>query len=144
MRIAIGILITLVVLVAIGWLGLHIKPKPFDPYPAQTPELETIPLPDDLPPPVERFYGVIYGHQIPVIENLGEVMPVRPLWWSLALGACLGGNATLVGASANVVVANLAERSGYPISFGEFLKYGLVTTTLSLALATGYVWLRYL
>lgn len=81
---------------------------------------------------------------IPVIENLGEVMPVRPLWWSLALGACLGGNATLVGASANVVVANLAERSGYPIGFGEFLKYGLVTTTLSLALATGYVWLRYL
>ncbi|MGD8904781.1 MAG: ArsB/NhaD family transporter, partial [Anaerolineae bacterium] len=53
---------------------------------------------------------------IPIVENLGKVMPVEPLWWSLALGACLGGNATLVGASANVVVASLAERSGHPIS----------------------------
>ena len=69
MRIVIGILITLVVLVAIGWLGLKVKPKPFDPYPAQTPELETIPLPDDLPPPVERFYRAVYGDQIPVIES---------------------------------------------------------------------------
>jgi Na+/H+ antiporter NhaD/arsenite permease-like protein len=81
---------------------------------------------------------------IPVVESLGEVMAVEPLWWSLALGACLGGNATLVGASANVVVASLAERSGHPISFGQFLKYGLVTTAMSLLLATGYVWLRYL
>jgi hypothetical protein len=69
MRIAIGILITLVVLVAIGWLGLKVKPKPFGPYPAQTPQLETIPLPDDLPRPVERFYRAIYGGQIPVIES---------------------------------------------------------------------------
>ena len=81
---------------------------------------------------------------IPVVESLGEVMAVEPLWWSLALGACLGGNATLVGASANVVVASLAERSGHPISFGQFLKYGLITTAMSLLLATGYVWLRYL
>jgi len=81
---------------------------------------------------------------IPVVESLGQVMPVEPLWWSLALGACLGGNATLVGASANVVVASLAERSGHPISFGRFLKYGLITTGMSLLLATGYVWLRYL
>jgi Na+/H+ antiporter NhaD/arsenite permease-like protein len=81
---------------------------------------------------------------IPVVESLGQVMPVDPLWWSLALGACLGGNATLVGASANVVVASLAERSGHAISFGQFLKYGLITTGMSLVLATGYVWLRYL
>jgi len=81
---------------------------------------------------------------IPVVENLGRVMPVEPLWWSLALGACLGGNATLVGASANVVVASLAERSGHPISFRQFLKYGLITTGMSLLLATGYLWLRYL
>ena len=63
---------------------------------------------------------------------------------SLALGACLGGNATLVGAAANVVVANLAAKSGHPISFKRFLGYGLVTTMVSLLLATGYVWLRYL
>jgi hypothetical protein len=65
----IGILITLVVLVVMGWLGLNVKPRPFDPYAAQTPELETIPLPDDLPPPVERFYRAVYGDQIPVIES---------------------------------------------------------------------------
>ena len=81
---------------------------------------------------------------IPVVENLGRVMPVEPLWWSLALGACLGGNATLVGASANVVVVCLAERSGHPISFRQFLKYGLITTGMSLLLAMGYLWLRYL
>jgi Na+/H+ antiporter NhaD/arsenite permease-like protein len=81
---------------------------------------------------------------IPVVENLGRVMPVEPLWWSLALGACLGGNATLVGASANVVVACLAERSGHPISFRQFFKYGLITTGMSLLLAMGYLWLRYL
>ncbi len=81
---------------------------------------------------------------IPIVENLGSAMPIMPLWWSLALGACLGGNATLVGASANVVVANLATRSGYQIGFGTFLRYGLVTTFVSLIIASVYVWLRYL
>jgi Na+/H+ antiporter NhaD/arsenite permease-like protein len=81
---------------------------------------------------------------IPVVENLGMSLPIMPLWWSLALGACLGGNITLVGAAANVVVANLAEKSGHPISFRKFLGYGLATTLMSLVLATGYVWLRYL
>ncbi len=81
---------------------------------------------------------------IPVVENLGKAMPVGPLWWSLALGADLGGNATLVGAAANVVVANLALKSGQPISFGLFLRYGVITTFLSLVLASLYVWVRYL
>jgi Na+/H+ antiporter NhaD/arsenite permease-like protein len=81
---------------------------------------------------------------IPVVENLGMSMPIMPLWWSLALGACLGGNITLVGAAANVVVANLAEKSGHPISFRKFLAYGVPTTLLSLVLASAYVWLRYL
>jgi Na+/H+ antiporter NhaD/arsenite permease-like protein len=81
---------------------------------------------------------------IPVVENLGRSMPIMPLWWALALGACLGGNITLVGAAANVVVANLAEKSGHPISFKRFLGYGLATTLMSLVLATAYVWLRYL
>jgi Na+/H+ antiporter NhaD/arsenite permease-like protein len=81
---------------------------------------------------------------IPVVETLGQTLPIEPLWWSLALGACLGGNATLVGASANVVVADLAARSGHPISFRSFLGYGLVTTAFSMLLATAYVWLRYL
>jgi len=81
---------------------------------------------------------------IPLVQNLGQVMPAEPLWWSLALGACLGGNFTLVGAAANVVVANLAEKSGHPISFALFLRYGAITTVVSLILASAYVWLRYL
>ena len=81
---------------------------------------------------------------IPVVENLGQAMPVGPLWWSLALGACLGGNATLVGAAANVVVANLSEKSGNPVSFGFFLRYGVIVTFMSLVLASLYVWVRYL
>ncbi len=81
---------------------------------------------------------------IPLVQSLGQSMPVEPLWWSLALGADLGGNATLVGASANVVVASLAARSGYPISFKTFLMYGIPVTIMSLVLASIYVWVRYL
>jgi Na+/H+ antiporter NhaD/arsenite permease-like protein len=81
---------------------------------------------------------------IPVVTSLGQAMPVEPLWWSLALGADLGGNLTLVGASANVVAVSLAARSGYPISFGSWLRYGIPVTVVSLLLASVYVWLRYL
>jgi len=66
------------------------------------------------------------------------------LWWSLALGADLGGNATAVGASANVVVIGLAERAGQRISFWEFTKYGLVVTAVTVTISAGYLWLRYL
>ena len=65
------------------------------------------------------------------------------LWWALALGADLGGNATAVGASANVVIIGIAERSGQPISFWQFTKYGLVVTVLTVGLAMPYLWLRY-
>jgi Na+/H+ antiporter NhaD/arsenite permease-like protein len=81
---------------------------------------------------------------IPLVQSLGQAMPAEPLWWSLALGACLGGNFTLVGAAANVVVASMAEKSGHPISFAVFLKYGVLTTVISLVIASGYLWLRYL
>jgi len=64
--IIVGILFTLFF---VGWLGLQIKPKPFSPYPEQQPELESIPLPGGLPAPVERFYRVTYGDEIPVIET---------------------------------------------------------------------------
>jgi hypothetical protein len=69
MEIVIGILTALVVLAAIVWLGLKVRPKPFAPYPARTPELETVPLPADLPSPVERFYRAIYGDRIPDIGS---------------------------------------------------------------------------
>ncbi|GAA5019237.1 SLC13 family permease [Actinopolymorpha pittospori] len=66
------------------------------------------------------------------------------LWWALALGADLGGNATAIGASANVVMLGLAEKAGRPISFWEFTRYGLVVTAVTIALAVPYLWFRYL
>ncbi|WSQ15234.1 ArsB/NhaD family transporter [Streptomyces sp. NBC_01231] len=65
------------------------------------------------------------------------------MWWALAIGADLGGNATAIGASANVVVLGIAERNRQPISFWQFTKYGLVVTFVTVALSAGYVWLRY-
>lgn len=82
---------------------------------------------------------------IPVIHRLvADGLPAQPLWWALAMGACLGGNLTLVGASANVVVANVAARAGYPITFMSFLRHGAVVVVESLVIATAYLWLRYL
>ena len=69
MKIVLGVLIALVVLVGIGWLGLRIKPKPFAAYPEQTPELQTVPLPEGLPAPVERYFQQLYGDEIPVITS---------------------------------------------------------------------------
>ena len=82
---------------------------------------------------------------IPVILKLSEGgMQVWPLWWALAIGADLGGNLTIIGASANVVVASFAERSGHKISFMTFLKYGAVTTLVSMLVATLYLAVIYL
>lgn len=67
----------------------------------------------------------------------------RALWWALALGADLGGNATAVGASANVVVLGIAARNGHPISFWQFTRYGLVVTVVTIAVAWPYLYLRY-
>jgi Na+/H+ antiporter NhaD/arsenite permease-like protein len=69
---------------------------------------------------------------------------VTPIWWSLALGACLGGNGSLVGASANVVASGVAARAGHPISFARYLRAGVPFTLISLVLASIYIWLRYL
>jgi Na+/H+ antiporter NhaD/arsenite permease-like protein len=65
-------------------------------------------------------------------------------WWALALGACFGGNATLVAAAANVAAAGMAARAGRPIAFLAFLRIGLPVTAVSLLLATAYVAVRYL
>ena len=82
---------------------------------------------------------------IPIVDQLiAAGLPSDALWWSLALGACLGGNLTIVGASANVVVANLAERGGHPIRFWQFLRYGAVATLSSMVISSAYVWWRYL
>ncbi|MCO6453658.1 MAG: ArsB/NhaD family transporter [Caldilineales bacterium] len=82
---------------------------------------------------------------IPLIQNLGDSgMNTWPLWWALVFGADLGGNLTVIGASANVVVASMAERSGHPISFGRFLIYGVIVTFVMMVMATIYLGLRYL
>ncbi|MGW3158447.1 SLC13 family permease [Streptomyces sp. NPDC001089] len=65
------------------------------------------------------------------------------MWWALALGADLGGNATAIGASANVVVLGIAERNRQPITFWQFTKYGIVVTAVTVVISLGYVWLRY-
>jgi len=83
---------------------------------------------------------------IPVVDQLvanqGHAADV--LWWSLAIGADFGGNATVIAASANVTLASLAEREGHPIGFGTFARYGVPVTLATMAIATAYVWIRYL
>ena len=81
---------------------------------------------------------------IPVVEELRGPTGDDAYWWALALGACFGGNATLVAAAANVAAAGMAARSGRPIGFVEFLKVGVPATLLSMVVATGYIALRYL
>jgi Na+/H+ antiporter NhaD/arsenite permease-like protein len=85
---------------------------------------------------------------IPVIQDMSEAeglseAQTKSLWWALALGADFGGNFTLIGASANVVVAGMSERAGRKISFLRFMAYGIPVTLVSLVIATGYVVVRY-
>ena len=67
-----------------------------------------------------------------------------PIWWCLSLGACLGGNLTIIGAAANVYVSENAANKGYPIGFLYFMKYGVLCVTTSLLLSTVYIYLRFL
>jgi len=83
----------------------------------------------------------------PVVDELvggtGPFAGQEGLWWALVLGADLGGNATAIGASANVVVVGIARKGGHPISFWEFTRYGAVVAAVTLAIATPYLLLRY-
>jgi Na+/H+ antiporter NhaD/arsenite permease-like protein len=106
--------------------------------------------------------GLLFGSAVisGIVDNIPYVATMSPLvadlveagnnstqanalWWALALGADLGGNATAVGASANVVVTGIAARSGHPISFWQFTKYGIVVTAITITLSWPYLWLRY-
>ncbi len=83
----------------------------------------------------------------PLLVEVQKVMGAEythPLWWCLSLGACLGGNMTIIGAAANVIVSETAAAADYPIKFMDFLKYGVLITTVSLLMSTGYIWLRFL
>ena len=83
---------------------------------------------------------------IPLIQDMGQMglTNLDPMWWSLALGACLGGNGTLVGASANLIVAGMASERGVRISFIRYFKIGFPLMILTIVLSTVYVYLRYL
>ncbi|MDP4084958.1 MAG: ArsB/NhaD family transporter [Bacillota bacterium] len=83
---------------------------------------------------------------IPLIKEMGHlgITNLDPLWWSLSLGACLGGNGTLIGASANLVVAGLASKEGHQISFIKFLVIGFPLMLISILISTIYVYFRYL
>ena len=85
---------------------------------------------------------------IPLIKSMapafGGADKIEPLWWSLSLGACLGGNGTLIGASANLTVAGIAERNGIPFSFFTYTKYAFGLMLVSVAISHVYIWLRYL
>jgi Na+/H+ antiporter NhaD/arsenite permease-like protein len=80
---------------------------------------------------------------LPVVTELQGQGGDDAYWWALSLGACFGGNATLVAAAANVAAAGLTERAGNPLGFKAFLKVGVPVTLISVTLATAYVWLRY-
>ncbi len=84
---------------------------------------------------------------IPLIKSMapafGGAESIEPLWWCLSLGACLGGNGTLIGASANLTVAGMAERNGVRFSFATYLRHALPLMVLSVAICHVYVWLRY-
>ncbi len=81
---------------------------------------------------------------IPVVEQIAGDSGDDAYWWALALGACFGGNMTLVAAAANVAAAGMVERSGRRIGFVEFLKVGVPVTLFSMVMVTGYLYVRYI
>ena len=85
----------------------------------------------------------------PLIAQVQHTIPYageghNPMWWALSLGACLGGNLTIIGAAANVLVSETATTKGHPISFMRFLKYGALSTFVALTLSSVYLWIKYL
>lgn len=83
---------------------------------------------------------------IPLIMQMGQLsgIDIYPLWWALSLGACLGGNGTAIGASANVVAVGMAEREGYKITFGNYFKIAFPIMLVTIVISTVYVYFAYL
>lgn len=83
---------------------------------------------------------------IPLIMQMGQMsdLDIGPLWWALSLGACLGGNGTIIGASANVIAVGMADREGYHITFGSYFKVAFPVMLLTLGISTVYVIFMYL
>jgi len=83
---------------------------------------------------------------IPLIKEIGAIthMSIAPLWWALSLGACLGGNGTIVGASANVIVSGISAREGHPITFLGYMKIAFPLMLVSIVISTIYLLLFFL
>ena len=83
----------------------------------------------------------------PMLVEIQKTMGAEytyPLWWALSLGACLGGNMTIIGAAANVIVSENAAKDGHPIGFMQFMKYGVPTVAISLIISSAYVYFKFL
>ena len=83
----------------------------------------------------------------PMLVEIQKTMGAEytyPLWWALSLGACLGGNMTIIGAAANVIVSENSAKEGHPIGFMQFMKYGVPTVAISLIISSIYLYFRYL
>ena len=84
------------------------------------------------------------AHRILDIDKATRIDSVNHYYVELSLGACLGGNLTIIGAAANVIVSENAAKAGYPIPFMRFMKYGVGVVLISLVISTGYIYLRFL
>ncbi|MBQ8848581.1 MAG: ArsB/NhaD family transporter [Candidatus Gastranaerophilales bacterium] len=89
-------------------------------------------------------YTATMAPMIAQIQNVMGAQYAYPLWWCLSLGACLGGNMTIIGAAANVIVSENAAKEGHPITFLGFMKYGVVIVLISLTISTAYIYLKFL
>jgi Na+/H+ antiporter NhaD/arsenite permease-like protein len=94
--------------------------------------------------PLIRHFVVYFSQNAGIVDpHIIHMQVEQPLWWALALGACFGGNGTLIGSSANIVMSRISERNGYHISFMKFFKYGSMFMVQSMILCTLYIWIRY-
>ncbi len=89
-------------------------------------------------------YTATMAPMIAEIQRATSAEYAYPLWWCLSLGACLGGNMTIIGAAANVIVSENAAKEGHPMGFMWFLKYGIPIVLLSLLISTAYIYIRFL
>ena len=81
---------------------------------------------------------------LPILLSMeASGMDVTPLWWAVSLGACLGGNGSLIGASANVVLSDISKKNGHPITFAQFTKVGFPVMVLTVVIAALYLVIRF-
>jgi Na+/H+ antiporter NhaD/arsenite permease-like protein len=105
--------------------------------------LDNIPFVITMVPLVRQFVVYFAGMSGITDPAIVQAQIAEPLWWSLALGACLGGNGTMIGASANIVMARISEKNNYPVTFKRFFKYGFGFMVQSMIICTLYIWIRY-